>query len=205
MIARIGIRLSALAAAALVGACSLFGPPPPPDPHPQVLMQTSLGDITVELDRDRAPQSVDNFLQYVKDKHYNGTVFHRVIPGFVAQGGGYDTSFKERPTRKPIPLESSNGLSNLRGTLAMAREEAPDTATSQFYFNLVDNAYRLDPHPENPQRRYGYAVFGKIITGLAVIDQMAAQPTSTSPVLGQPDVPVQNIVLIKAKLLPRTP
>jgi len=141
----------------------------------------------------------------VKDKHYNGTVFHRVIPGFVAQGGGYDTSFKERPTRQPIPLESSNGLSNLRGTLAMAREEAPDTATSQFYFNLVDNAYRLDPHPENPQRRYGYAVFGKIITGLAVIDQMAAQPTSTSPVLGQPDVPVQNIVLIKAKLLPRTP
>ncbi|GAC1630287.1 MAG: peptidylprolyl isomerase [Nevskia sp.] len=192
-----------LSAALLLAACATVSAPPlPPDPHPQVLLLTSLGEIRLELDRERAPLSVDNFLQYVKDQHYDGTVFHRVIPGFVAQGGGYDTSFRERPTRAPIALESGNGLSNLRGTLAMAREEAPNTATSQFYLNLVDNP-KLDPHPENPARRWGYAVFGKVISGMAVVDAMALQPTAVNASLQAPDVPVENIVLLRAKLLPR--
>lgn len=199
------IRVLRLAAALLItsslGACAVFAPLPP-DPHPRVLMQTSLGEVMLELDRERAPISVDNFLQYVADKHYDGTLFHRVIPGFVAQGGGYDTQFREKPTRKPIALESGNGLSNLRGTLAMAREEAPDTATSQFYVNLVDNL-KLDPHPENPARRYGYAVFGKIVSGMEVFDAMARQPTTTNLALEAQDVPVENIVLLHARLLPR--
>lgn len=193
---------SALLLSMSLGACAVFAPLPP-DPHPRVLMQTSLGEVTLELDRERAPISVDNFLQYVADKHYDGTLFHRVIPGFVAQGGGYDTQFREKPTRKPIALESGNGLSNLRGTLAMAREEAPDTATSQFYVNLVDNL-KLDPHPENPARRYGYAVFGKVVSGMEVFDAMARQPTTTNLALEAQDVPVENIVLLRARLLPRT-
>ena len=194
----------ALSVSILLGACSVFAPAPelPPDPHPQVLLVTSLGDIKVELDRERAPLSVDNFLQYVKDRHYDGTVFHRVIPGFVAQGGGYDVTFKERPTRGPIAIESGNGLSNLRGSFAMAREEAPNTATAQFYINLVDNL-KLDPHPENRARKWGYTVFGKVISGMDVVDAMAAKPTAINPVLQAPDVPVENIVLIKATLLPR--
>lgn len=193
---------SALLLSMSLGACAVFAPLPP-DPHPRVLMQTSLGEVTLELDRERAPISVDNFLQYVADKHYDGTLFHRVIPGFVAQGGGYDTQFREKPTRKPIALESGNGLSNLRGTLAMAREEAPDTAASQFYVNLVDNL-KLDPHPENPARRYGYAVFGKVVSGMEVFDAMARQPTTTNLALEAQDVPVENIVLLHARLLPRT-
>lgn len=193
---------SALLLSMSLGACAVFAPLPP-DRHPRVLMQTSLGEVTLELDRERAPISVDNFLQYVADKHYDGTLFHRVIPGFVAQGGGYDTQFREKPTRKPIALESGNGLSNLRGTLAMAREEAPDTATSQFYVNLVDNL-KLDPHPENPARRYGYAVFGKVVSGMEVFDAMARQPTTTNLALEAQDVPVENIVLLRARLLPRT-
>lgn len=194
-------RAAALVATLLLGACAGLAPTAP-DPHPQVRLETSLGDITVELDRERAPLSVDNFVQYVRDHHYDGTVFHRVIAGFVAQGGGYDENYVERPTRKPIALESGNGLSNLRGTIAMAREQAPNTATSQFYFNLVDNSRRLDPQPDNPARRDGYAVFGKVIAGLDVVDAMAAQPTAINRTLGAPDVPQQAIVLRKARLLP---
>lgn len=192
---------SALLLSLSLGACAVFAPLPP-DPHPRVLLQTTLGDAVVELDREHAPISVDNFLQYVADKHYDGTLFHRVIPGFVAQGGGYDTQFREKPTRKPIALESGNGLSNLRGTLAMAREEAPDTATSQFYINLVDNL-KLNPQPQNPARRYGYAVFGKVVSGMEVFDAMAQKPTTVNAALEAQDVPVENIVLLQARLLPR--
>ncbi len=192
-------RLLIFALAALASACAGL-PVEPPDPHPQVLLQTSLGDIRLELDREHAPISVANFLQYLKAGHYDGTLFHRVIPGFVAQGGGYDAAFKEKPTRAPIAIESGNGLSNLRGTLAMAREEAPNTATSQFYINLVDNL-KLDPHPENPARRWGYAVFGKVVDGMDVVDRMAAQPTGVNAALQATDVPLTNILLTHASLL----
>src|ERR1700743_414626 len=119
-----------------LGGCALLMPQ---DPHPEVLLQTSQGDITLELDREHAPISVKNFLAYVKEGRYDGTVFHRVGPGFVIQGGGYDVALKDRRRHKTIKLESHNGLSNLRGTLAMARDPAPDTADCEFYVNLVDN------------------------------------------------------------------
>lgn len=188
----------------LLGACAVQPPaePLPPDVHPQVRLETTLGDVTVELDRERAPVSVDNFLRYVAEHHYDGTIFHRVIPGFVVQGGGYDANGAERPTHAPIALEAGNGLSNLRGTIAMAREDAPDTATAQFYFNLVDNR-KLDPQPTIPARRHGYAVFGRVVAGLDVIDAMAAVPTGVNRVLGAPDVPREAIVLKRATLLPR--
>lgn len=190
-----------LTLALLLGACATLSPPQPPEPHPQVLLQTSLGEIRLVLDRERAPRSVDNFLRYVDEQHYDGTLFHRVVPGFVVQGGGYDQNFVERPTHAAIPLEAGNGLPNLRGSVAMAREEAPDTATAQFFINLVDNG-KLDPHPEIPGRRWGYAVFGRVLSGMDVVDAMAAQATTVSAALGAADVPVRNIVLIRAERLP---
>jgi peptidyl-prolyl cis-trans isomerase B (cyclophilin B) len=174
---------------------------PAPDLHPQVLLKTSLGDITVELDAEHAPLSVANFLIYVKEGHYDGTIFHRVIPGFVAQGGGYDAKYVERPTHGPIKLESGNGLSNAHGTLAMAREGAPNTATAQFFFNLVDNT-RLDGPAGDKQPQTGYAVFGKVVAGMDVMDHMAEQATGRGGPFPS-DVPQTSIVLLKAKLLPR--
>jgi cyclophilin family peptidyl-prolyl cis-trans isomerase len=191
--------LTAAALAALASACATV-PAPPPEAHPRVLLETSLGPVTLELDRDRAPISVDNFLLYVRDKHYDGTQFHRVIPGFVAQAGGWDADYRERPTRAPIRLESDNGLSNLRGTVAMARENDPDSATAEFYINLVDNL-KLDPHPENPARRYGYAVFGTVIDGMPVIDAIAAQPTGAAGPFEQ-DAPLTPIFIVRAIKLP---
>jgi len=171
------------------------------DPHPEVLLQTSQGDIVVELDREHAPLSVDNFLAYVKEGRYDGTVFHRVVPGFVIQGGGYDTGLKDRPRHKPIKLESHNGLSNLRGTLAMARDTGPDTADCEFYINLVDNL-KLNPHPEIPGRENGYAVFGRVVAGMQVVDRIAALPTHA---VGEdfPTAPVEPVLIFKAQLLLR--
>jgi len=148
----------------------------PKDPHPQVLLQTSQGDIRLELDREHAPLSVDNFVGYVCEGRYDGTVFHRVVAGFVIQGGGYDVDLKDRPRHPQIKLESGNGLSNLRGTLAMARDEAPNTADAEFYINLVDNL-KLNPHPDIPGREHGYAVFGRVVEGMEVVDRIAALPT----------------------------
>jgi cyclophilin family peptidyl-prolyl cis-trans isomerase len=190
------VRFAAPALALALGACATV----PPEHYPRVRLETSLGSVTLELDHERAPVSVDNFLRYVRDKHYDGTQFHRVIPGFVAQAGGYDANYVERPTRKPILLESGNGLSNLRGTVAMAREEAPDSATAEFYINLVDNL-KLNPHPENPARRYGYAVFGTVIDGMPVIDEIAAQPTGAVGPFTQ-DAPLTPIFIIRAVKLP---
>jgi len=170
------------------------------DPHPRVLMQTSLGDITVELDREHAPASVANFLAYVKAGHYNGTIFHRVIAGFVAQGGGYDSKYVEKKTRAPIKLESGNGLSNLRGTIAMAREASPDTATAQFFFNLIDNQ-RLDAHPGDTQHQTGYAVFGKITSGEEILEKFAALETGSGGPFNR-DVPTTAVVLKKVTILP---
>ncbi len=161
-------------------------------PEPQVKLQTSRGDIVVQLNPTFAPATVNNFLAYVNTGFYNGTLFHRVIRGFVAQGGGYTTGpVNKSPTLPPIKLESANGLSNVRGTIAMARTEVPDSATSQFYFNLVDNPGLNYASAASP----GYAVFGTIVQGLSVVDEIAILPVTTTPG-GLTNVPVTEVVIL---------
>ena len=159
----------------------------------QVKFQTSMGDFTVEVYPDKAPKTVENFLQYVKDKHYNGTIFHRVISGFMVQGGGFTPDMNQKPTREPIALESQNGLKNERGTIAMARTGVPNSATAQFFVNVVDNAF-LNYSSPTPQG-YGYAVFGKVIAGMDTIDKIRAVPT------GRQDVPNSTILINSATLV----
>ncbi len=159
---------------------------------PRVRFETSLGDFVVELDTVRAPLTAENFLRYVRDGAYDGTVFHRVIAHFVVQGGGYDERLAERPARGPIPNESGNGLSNRRGSLGLAREESPHSGSSQFYINLIDNA-ALDPRPN----RWGYAVFGNVVEGMEVVDRLGYLPTETVESFGA-DVPVQKPVVRRA-------
>jgi peptidyl-prolyl cis-trans isomerase A (cyclophilin A) len=154
----------------------------------KVKLVTSAGDIVLELDREKAPKTVDNFVQYVKAGHYDGTIFHRVIPGFMIQGGGMKPDLSEKPTRPPIPLESRNGLLNLAGTVAMARTNDPNSATSQFFINVADNAF-LDQ--ANSRDGNGYAVFGKVIAGMDVVDKIKAVPTkSAGPHQNVPETPV---------------
>ncbi len=160
-----------------------------------VRLATSQGDIVVQLEADKAPKSAANFVQYVKDGHYDGTIFHRVIAGFMIQGGGFDADMKQKATRAPIPLESRNGLSNVRGTLAMARTMVPESATSQFFINVVDNA-RLDA--ANAADGNGYAVFGKVISGMDVVDKIRAVPVADKA--GHQNVPQQPVVIKKATL-----
>jgi cyclophilin family peptidyl-prolyl cis-trans isomerase len=139
-----------------------------------VIIQTSLGDVTLELDHAHAPKTVDNFLRYVNEGHYDGTLVYRVAPGFVIQAGSYDPAISGmRPTHDPIPLEA--GLSNVRGTISMARETDPNTATAEFFINLADNA-RLDRMPDDADGTTGYAVFGHVITGMDVVDRIASAP-----------------------------
>jgi peptidyl-prolyl cis-trans isomerase A (cyclophilin A) len=161
-----------------------------------VKLVTSLGEIVVELDAKNAPKSTANFLQYVKSGFYKGTVFHRVIDGFMVQGGGFTADMNQKPTRPSIPLESRNGLSNVRGTLAMARTSVPDSATSQFFINVVDNP-RLDA--ANAADGNGYAVFGKVVSGMDVVDKIRAVPT-TSKGMHQ-NVPVQPVTITEAVVL----
>ena len=163
----------------------------------KVKLATTAGDIVIALDREHAPKTVDNFLQYVKAGHYDGTVFHRVIPGFMVQGGGMSAELKEKPTRAPIALESRNGLVNQRGTLAMARTADPDSATSQFFVNLKHNAF-LDA--AQAPGGAGYAVFGKVVSGMDTVDKIAAVATgSKGP---HQNVPLQAVVIEKATLEP---
>src|SRR5262245_13199483 len=162
---------------------------------PRVKFETSAGDFVVEVDTVRAPLTAENFLRYVRDGAYDGTVFHRVIANFVIQGGGYDERLAERPGRAPIPNESGNGLSNRRGTLGLAREESPHSGSSQFYVNLVDNA-GLDPLPS----RWGYAVFGRIVEGMEVVDRIGYLRTETVTGFGS-DVPVERPVVRRAYVL----
>jgi len=160
-----------------------------------VKIATSMGDIVLQLDAAKAPKSVDNFVQYVKAGHYNGTVFHRVIDGFMIQGGGMTPDMKEKPTRAPIPLESRNGLSNVRGTVAMARTNVPDSATAQFFINVKDNAF-LDA-ARSPDGN-GYAVFGKVIQGMDVVDKIRKVETGQKGPYG--DVPVQPVIIKTATI-----
>ncbi|MCG9697382.1 peptidylprolyl isomerase [Shewanella sp. Isolate11] len=166
--------------------------------YPKVKLETTMGNIVVELDRKRAPITVDNFLTYVVKGHYDNTLFHRIIPDFVVQGGGLNPKLEEKPLDKPIVNESGNGLSNGLGTIAMARDENPHSATAQFYFNVADNK-RLDPS----KRRWGYAVFGDVVEGMDVLEKMAMVETHLNTQLNWPDFPVKDIILIKATLLPR--
>ena len=165
--------------------------PIPAPGNPVAVISTSLGDITVELFKDRAPVSVENFLQYVSEKFYPGTIFHRVVPGFVIQGGGYIESLVEKPTRPPILNEATNGVRNKRGTLGMARRAEARSATSQFYINVADNAL-LDHRGYRPDE-YGYAVFGRVLSGMDVVDNIAGVRTRT---VGNLDgVPAEPVVI----------
>ena len=157
----------------------------------KVRLATSMGDIVLELDKDKAPKTVDNFIQYVKAGQYDGTIFHRVISGFMIQGGGMRPDMSEKPTRPPIPLESRNGLSNVRGALAMARTSAPDSATAQFFINTVDNPF-LDSSGG------GYAVFGKVVDGMDVVDKIRGVATATKG--GHQNVPQEPVLIKKATL-----
>ncbi len=161
----------------------------------RVLMQTSLGDITLELDADKAPKTVANFLAYVDDGFYDGTIFHRVIGDFMIQGGGLQPDMEKKATRAPVENEAKNGLKNLRGSIAMARMPDPDSATSQFFINVVDNDY-LNHSPTG----YGYAVFGHVTAGMDTVNAIANSPTGS---LGQfDDLPVEPILITSAKRLP---
>ena len=156
-------------------------------------IETSMGSITLELDDAKAPVTVANFLAYAKDGHYDGTIFHRVIPNFMIQGGGFTKEMDQKKTNDPIKNEADNGLKNLRGTIAMARTMVVDSATSQFFINLVDNGF-LDfrgPHPS----MYGYAVFGKVTSGMDVVDKIAAVRTGNHGM--HQNVPVEPVTIKK--------
>lgn len=155
----------------------------------KVRLVTSAGDIVVELDAAKSPKSVANFVEYVKAGHYDGTIFHRVIENFMIQGGGMSADMKEKETRAPIPLESRNGLTNKRGTIAMARTSDPNSATAQFFINVKDNDFLNQAQSRDGN---GYAVFGKVVQGMDVVDKIRVTPT------GPGDVPLQQVVIKKA-------
>ena len=163
--------------------------------NPRVSLETNVGRIVLELDPQKAPRTVENFLQYVRDGHYTGTVFHRVIPDFMIQGGGFTADMQQKPTRAPIPLESRNGLSNTRGTVAMARTNVPDSATAQFFINVKDNDF-LDQ--AKARDGHGYAVFGRVVSGMEVVESIRTVPTTRRGM--HADVPAQPITVLKATL-----
>ena len=173
---------------------------PAPAAATKAVLHTSQGDITIELNAEKAPKSVENFVQYAKDGFYNGTVFHRVIPGFMIQGGGYAKDLQEKKTRAPIRNEANNGLSNLKYTVSMARTPDPHSARAQFFINLVDNK-RLDYTSDTSPATWGYAVFGKVIKGSEVVDKIAAIPTGAAGPFSS-DVPTTAVTIDKVELLP---
>ncbi len=162
-------------AATVLAVAACFAMPAQSQSASRVKFQTSQGDFVVELQADKAPKTVENFLRYVADKHYDGTIFHRVIDGFMVQGGGFTPAMVQKPSRAPIALEANNGLKNDVGTIAMARTGNPNSATSQFFINVANNASLNAPQPDG----YGYAVFGKVISGMDVIDKIRQSPTGS--------------------------
>ncbi|WP_018904609.1 peptidylprolyl isomerase [Variovorax paradoxus] len=187
-------RFSRRGALVLAASLALAGAVHAQQPGPRVKLATSAGDILVELDQAKAPQTVENFLQYVKDKHYDGTVFHRVIDGFMIQGGGFTADMQQKPTRAPIPLEASNGLKNDRYTIAMARTGNPNSATSQFFINVKNNDSLNAPNPDG----YGYTVFGRVVAGTEVVDKIRAVQTGNKG--GMQNVPLEPIIIKSATL-----
>jgi peptidyl-prolyl cis-trans isomerase A (cyclophilin A) len=182
------LRLSILAAVSIAATLPAWA-------QQKVRLTTTLGDIVVELDAEKAPKTTANFVAYVKAKHYDGLIFHRVISTFMVQGGGYTPELSERPTRAPIALESRTGLSNLRGTVSMARTSVPNSATSQFFINVGDNL-RLDQ--PNAADGEGYAVFGKVIEGMDVVDKIRDLPTVPQGM--HQNLPATPVVIKKASL-----
>ncbi len=176
--------------AALLGYGAL--PARAQDGNPVVRLETNRGDIRVELFQDRAPETVENFLTYVENDHYDGTIFHRVIPDFMIQGGGFTQDFSRKPVRDPIRNEADNGLSNDRGTIAMARTGDPHSATAQFFINVTDNDF-LD-HTAKTRRGWGYTVFGEVISGLGTVDEIRQLPTGSAGPFDK-DVPQDPVVI----------
>ncbi|HYD76864.1 MAG TPA: peptidylprolyl isomerase [Ramlibacter sp.] len=162
---------------------------------PRVKFTTSAGEFVLELYPDKAPKTVENFLQYVRDGHYDNTIFHRVIDGFMIQGGGFKPDMQQKPTRTPIPLETRPELRNDRGTIAMARTANPNSATAQFFINVVDNKGLNAPQPDG----YGYAVFGKVVSGMDVVDKIKGVPTGSRA--GHQNVPTTPVVIQSATVL----
>ncbi|MBI3911673.1 MAG: peptidyl-prolyl cis-trans isomerase [Armatimonadetes bacterium] len=186
--------------AAALGGTVVAAPQKKPAPA-WVELKTTEGALILELYPDKAPETVRNFLGYAKRGHYQNTLFHRVVPGFVIQGGGYTRNLQEKPTQKPIQNEAGNGLSNQRGTIAMARTSDPDSATSQFFINLKDNEMLDRQHAADG---VGYAVFGKVIQGMDVVDRIARVETHTTAD-GMEDVPVNPVVIQSARVLSKRP
>ena len=175
----------------LLQAPAPAAPLQPAPGNPVVVIETSAGSIIVELYKDRAPVSVENFLQYMRDHHYDGTIFHRVVPGYVIQGGGYTPQFVERSTRPPIQNEATNGLTNRRGTVAMARLQSARSATAQFFINLANNP-ALDHRGYSPGD-FGYAVFGRVLEGMDVVDKIGQGKTGSRD--GMDEVPLEPVVI----------
>ncbi|HEX9945492.1 MAG TPA: peptidylprolyl isomerase [Thermoanaerobaculia bacterium] len=193
--------------ASLICLLAIFGPaaqqPAPkaksPAPaNPRVLLDTTKGKIVIELYADKAPKTVKNFLAYVRSGHYNGTIFHRVIPGFMVQGGGFTSDMTQKPTRPTIQNEADNRVLNQRGTLAMARTGDPHSASAQFFINVANNGF-LNFRSKTPEG-WGYAVFGNVVEGMDVVDSIVAVPTTTKG--PYENVPVQPVVIRKATVLP---
>lgn len=164
---------------------------------PKVKLETTLGDIVIQLNPEKAPITSQNFLDYVNAGFYDGTIFHRIIPGFMAQGGGFGTDFEEKETRAPIKNEADNGLKNIGASVAMARTSIPDSATSQFFINYVDNSFLDHTSPTPPG--WGYAVFGQVVEGMDVVNKMESVPTGSRG--GHQNVPATDIVIQKAVVL----
>ncbi|MGE5233145.1 MAG: peptidylprolyl isomerase [Acidobacteriota bacterium] len=186
---------SLLVSALLALALAPGEPASAPAAAPRVALDTSMGRIVIELNAQKAPKTVDNFLAYVKAGFYDGTVFHRVIPGFMVQGGGFTAAMQQKPTRPAIVNESSNGLANLRGSVAMARLPQPDSATAQFFINLVNNSFLDYPRAQGS----GYAVFGNVVEGMDVVDKIAKVATATKD--GMQNVPTEPVVIKKASVV----
>ena len=165
--------------------------------NPKVKLSTSMGDIVLVLDADKAPITVENFTNYVKNGHYDGLIFHRIIPNFMVQGGGMEPGMKERRNLSPIQNEADNGLKNNKGTIAMARTNEPHSATSQFFINLKDNDFLN--HTGKDLRGWGYTVFGEVVEGIEVVDAMGAVATGNTG--GHGDVPTEDVMLIKAEIV----
>lgn len=180
---------------AATGLLAVLGPLSPAQAQ-TVRLSTNLGDLDIELQADKAPATVSNFMAYVKARHFDGVIFHRVIGTFMVQTGGYTADLKQKPTRKPIALESDNGLSNVRGSVAMARTADPQSATSQFFINVVDNPF-LDK--ANARDGHGYAVFGQVVAGMDVVDQIKAVPTTAQGMFA--NLPTAPITILKATVL----
>jgi len=185
------------ALATLVMGSLALSPVAAQEKNPVVVMSTSLGIIKIELYQDKAPITVKNFLRYVDEKHYDGTIFHRVIPDFMIQGGGFAPGMKEKQTHDPINNEAGNGLANKRGTIAMARTNEPDSATAQFFINVVDNA-GLDR--AKARDKVGYAVFGRVIVGMDVADRIVGVDTGRRG--GHENVPVQDVIIRSVRRAP---